>query len=125
MRNDYADKLDDVMSYAVINMNDRGVKAKIRSKEDLRSFLLDMNTQKGKKPGDVGYLSDRFINRLVQGGDSRRYVGATIGSRGRVAPIREVSVRDDRKPMSMMQTIRVRGRERVVYRDSRGRFVRR
>lgn len=106
-RTNYDDKFDDVMKYAEMKVDAKGVKIKIRDKEDLRR-LFEMIDRKNKQQGRPR-LSRDFIDKIIDTHSAKNYVGETIGRFGVTKEFKETQL-----PMRAMQ---YRNQGRTIYHD--------
>lgn len=60
----YDDKFRDIVKYVEMNVNDKGIRLKMKDKEDLRSYLDKLNRDEERK-GNIPRLSRDFVNKVI------------------------------------------------------------
>lgn len=116
----YDDKIEDVMKYVVMHLNDRGVRHKIRDKEDLRAVIEELDEDRGH--GGRRRMNPGFVTLLVESGTASKFFGKVLGRRGREVPIRGGRARVGGVQVPADLAERLRGREVVPLRGGRTGF---
>jgi len=83
----YDDKFDDVMHYVELQLNEEGVRYKLKNKKDIQSLLEQFNdkaTQRRRKNKHQyrKTMSDDFITKIMSSQHANDAVGKTIGAFG-------------------------------------------
>ena len=119
---EYNDKIDDIMSFVIADLNNKGFRLKIRSREDLKLALVNLDKNR-KKQHEQPKFTNAFLDKVTDAQRADFYVGKTLGGRGRVRQFKKTRL-ERTKPKSIPQRQNIIT-QRVIVLRQRGRTVQR
>ncbi len=85
MTNEYEDKLEEIMSFVKMRLNEQNNRVIIRDAEDLGSLIKELDTTKNHD--GKNRITDKFLQKIQLTTGARDLVGKTVGDRGKVRTV--------------------------------------
>lgn len=115
---EYEDKLLDVMQYVKMRLDDKGVRLKLRSKDDIKRSILALDAD--RRHGGSSRISEGFLQRILDTERAEKLVGRTIGRSGVVRTLRGESTVTVVETGELEKVRALRGRGKDVFRSGSG-----